>query len=243
MKLYIINPNIIISNDTAKYLLEHFTPYNGEVCDIVEVINLDAQDIKSGYLDRLTRGKLKHQIIYKNIDYYIKYDFDDAIYYLVQTQQIKSKNIYDIFYDNAYKCLKVYLDQGVNANIQDNLSWTPLHRACLHNRVECVKLLLLNGANVNIQDMWDNTPLHYACSNDSVESIKLLPLNGANVNIQQYNGSTPLHLACYKNNFESVKLLLNNGAKTDIINDDGLTPLQLAVKHNAKDCIKLLQDF
>ena len=174
MNLYIINTNLTF--DQATYLLKHLTPYNGQVCDIIEITNSNVKNIKSGYLSKLTIGKLRHQLN-KDIMYYIYHDFDenDVIYYLVQTLQIQVKDIiHDICQNNAYRSLKVYLDQGVNANIQDNSGWTPLHLACYWNNVESVKLLLDNEANVNIQDNDSLTPLQLAQKSNSTKCIKIL---------------------------------------------------------------------
>ena len=204
MNLYIINSEI--PNTLAQYLLKHLIPYNGEVCDIVEIICTDDITFK-GYLDKLTIGKLKHQLT-KKIDYYIKKDLYGVIYYLVQTQQINYKDIIDkICQYNRYKSLQVLIDQGINVNIQNNYRNTPLHYACSFNRVESVQSLLNNGANVNIQDIIGWTPLHYACRNNNFETVKLLLDNGANVNIPDDEGWIPLQIAQNNNNTECIRLL------------------------------------
>ena len=238
MYLYLISTNITFNQ--AKYLLEHCTKYNGETCDIVEINNSKIQDIKSGYLSKLTIGKLKHQLT-KDIDYYIKHDKAKIIYYLVQTLQIQVKDIFKISRYNAYRSLQVLIDQGINVNIQYSRGDTPLHWTCYKNSFESAKLLILNGANVNIQNNSGWTPLHKACCHNSVEIVKLLILNDAKKNIQDNDGDTPLHHACWNNNIKIVKLLLVNGAKKDIQNNSGNTPLKLAQINNSKDCIKLLQ--
>ena len=205
MKLYIINSDITFNQ--AEYLLNHLTSYNDEVCDIVEIINSNVQNIKSGYFDKLTIGKLKHQLTYVNIQYSIEDDEDEVIYYLIQTQQIKVKDIFKICKFNAYKCLQVLFDQCINVNIPNNYGSTPLHWACLFNSVECVKLLLDNGAKKDIQDNRGWTPLHTACYNNSFESVKLLLLNGANINMPNNYSETPLQLALQHNYKDCIKLL------------------------------------
>ena len=243
MNLYIINTNITF--DQAKYLLNHLRLYNGEACDIVEIKEMkdsNGQDIKSGYLDKLTIGRLHHRVYNWWKSTYIKQDRDDVIYYLVQTLQIVFEDIFEICRNNAYKCLKVLIDQGVSVNIQDSRGDTPLNEACCYNSVETVKLLLEQGANVNIQNNYGSTSLHYACYNNSFECVKLLIDNGARKDIQNINDNTPLHLACKCNRVEIAKLLiLNNGANVNIQNNNGYTPLQIAQNNNSKDCIKLLQ--
>ena len=239
MKLYIINQPI--SNKTAQFLLDHLTEYNGHMCNIVEVKDSNVQNIKLGYLSKLTIGKLKHQLYNQWISNDIEIDIDDVIYYLIQTLQINCEDIiHDICSNNSYESLQVLLDRGVNVNIQNNDGDTPLHAACW-NSVECVKLLLDQGINVNIPNNYGSTSLHCACINNSIETAKLLLDNGAKKNIQNIYGDTPLHYVCSLNRFECVKLLLDNSVKTDIVNRDGFTPLQLALKRNFTECIKLFQ--
>ena len=208
MNLYIINCEI--TNTSARYLLKHLHLYNDQPCDIVEIINStsqNVQNIKSGYLSKLTIGKLKYQLNNGLKRSYHQNDFD-VIYYLIQTQQINYKDIiYRIRLNNAYKCLQVLIEQGINVNIPDDDGETPLHKACSFNNVESIKLLLLNGANVNIPDNYGSAPLHFACENNIVEVVKLLILNGANVNIQNIVGFTPLQLALQEGATECIKLL------------------------------------
>ena len=242
MNLYIINCEI--TNTSARYLLKHLHLYNDQPCDIVEIINStsqNVQNIKSGYLSKLTIGKLKYQLNNGLKRSYHQNDFD-VIYYLIQTQQINYKDIiYRIRLNNAYKCLQVLIEQGINVNIPDDDDGeTPLHKACSFNNVESIKLLLDQGADVNIQHNYGYTPLYTACSNNSVESVKLLILNGANVNIPDNYGRTPLHLACRYNSVEIVKLLLYNGANVNIQDNKGFTPLHLACFSNSVGSVKLL---
>ena len=93
MTLYIINPNIQISNKLAKFLLENLTEYKHQSCNIVEIndqrfqqnnINLKYQN----YLGKFTIGKLKFQL---NDECINEYD-DDIIYYLIQTKKAKAED-------------------------------------------------------------------------------------------------------------------------------------------------------
>ena len=83
MNLYIININI--TDSQAKYLLNNFTEYNGQPCDIIEIINRYDITFVHGYLDKLTIGKLKYQLTYKTISFCIKKDQEYIIDYLIQT--------------------------------------------------------------------------------------------------------------------------------------------------------------
>ena len=205
MKLYIINTDI--TDDQAKHLLKHFTPYNGEVCNIIEITKLDDITFK-GYLSKLTICKLKYQLTNKSIKIYIENDKAKIIYYLIQTVQIVPEDIWcEICWNNAWKCLQVSIDQGINVNIQDDDGWTPLHYAHAYNSVDCVKILLDSGAKKDIQDNNGETPLHHGCLFNNAECVKLLILNGAKTDIADNQGNTPLQIALKNNSKDCIKLL------------------------------------
>ena len=87
MNLYIINPNIKLSYTLAQYLLKHFTQYNNQSCDIVEITsNKNIKHIKSDYLDKLTIGKLLIQVNNWWSTYYIDNDLDYELYYICQNR-------------------------------------------------------------------------------------------------------------------------------------------------------------
>ena len=57
--------------------------------------------------------------------------------------------------------------------------WTPLHRACLHNRSDIVKELLKYNPELNQQcddDM--ETAAHFACGGGYLDCVKLLLATG-----------------------------------------------------------------
>ena len=133
MTLYIINHTLKINNSTAIFLLEHLREYQGNIITYFEIVNdLQLQQVISQikadltkycrlniirYIDKLTIGRLQHQIRNMSPDIYIKYQWYHSIYYLIQTNQC---NLYVVtryirYYDSA-ECLNMLLEMGFNLN-------------------------------------------------------------------------------------------------------------------------------
>ena len=170
--LFLISQDILIIDDVARYLLQHVSLYYGSLNDytIVEIANLQqlkhylsntlnntSINFTQGFSDKLTIGKLKHQLADKSVkwqmpwlrpdNYLAEEDDSCSIYYLLQLgKRIADNFIFDVCKYNACKSLKIILDQGANINIQDNIGFTPLDRACKNNSFDCIRLLLDYGA-------------------------------------------------------------------------------------------------
>ena len=100
--------------------------------------------------------------------------------------------------------VRMLLDQGENANSEDDLCRTPMHlvakcssdnngvsRACV---IQVTRLLLEHGADINAQDKDKATPLHLASYYGNVAIVPVLIDNGANVSAKNALGQTPLHI-------------------------------------------------
>ena len=72
------------------------------------------------------------------------------------------------------------LKSGADVNWKISISgWTPLHRACLHNRSDIVKELLKYNPKLNQQiDDLRETAAHTACRTGSLDCVKLLLATG-----------------------------------------------------------------
>lgn len=69
---------------------------------------------------------------------------------------------------------------------------TPLHIACLEEKIDLVELLIKRGADINASNKSGLSPLHYASTNSSVLSL-LLKKKKLNVNSTCKSGNTILH--------------------------------------------------
>ncbi|XP_053404515.1 ankyrin repeat and SOCS box protein 10-like isoform X2 [Mercenaria mercenaria] len=119
-----------------------------------------------------------------------------------------------------YKCAKVLLDYGAQADIQGSWGQTPLMLCMLIEYFEIAELLIKSNRKVvDQQDSSGNTPLHYAIGNDSVEGVKLLLKYNPDVSIFNIFGITPLMKICSTKESEHmeeiVDLLVDAGAQID----------------------------
>ena len=201
MYLYIINCNI--SNTYAQYLLDHLTAYNGENCDIIEINQSNILNFTQGYLDKLTIGKLRYQLLPKVNCIFI--DDDYILYYIIQTQQsiyftnLIEKYILNIAMYDAYKCLNLLIQCGNNTDIVLVWGWSLLHYTARYNAVKCLKLLLDYGFDINMTNTVGTTPLHCASVQNNLAAVKLLVQAGANQNAINLCNFTPLTLARHYN--------------------------------------------
>lgn len=86
----------------------------------------------------------------------------------------KCNSIFTSSLKGCIECLKYFLENGTNPNIQNENGWTPLHFAASHGFIKIIKILLEYGANPNIQNIYGRTPLDCAIWNNQEKSIEIL---------------------------------------------------------------------
>ena len=150
------------------------------------------------------------------------------------------------------------LKNKANVNAKDNWSWTPLHEACLKNKIDVILVLVQNGADLKIKNSDGKIPLDLNPSNENVKAILngeyrkneileaartgqeetliqlLTPLN-VNCHVSDGRKSTPLHLASGFNRTQIVKLLLDRGADVHAKDKGGLIALHNACSYGIYD--------
>ncbi|XP_011183388.2 uncharacterized protein LOC105212806 [Zeugodacus cucurbitae] len=75
----------------------------------------------------------------------------------------------------AADIIKLFLQDGADANVRSNENMTPLHVAAIFGRVVIVNLLLKHGARHDLLDDERKTPIHYAieeCHFEVLEAIR-----------------------------------------------------------------------
>ena len=111
---------------------------------------------------------------------------------------------------------KFLVSKRADVNARNEIGWTPLHTACMHDKnIEVIKFLVANGADVNAKgrDMWDRTPLHYAVTAKNLEVVRFLASQGADVNAKDGKNVSVLNVATqYRGNDEIILFLVSSGA-------------------------------
>ena len=137
--------------------------------------------------------------------------------------------------------LEFLLSKGLDVNLRNSYSETPLFVAALTGRTELIRLLVERGADVHAADRSGQTPLHMAAMGGKSGAAELLIDHKAEVNVATKLGkSTPLHNAAWMGHVEACETLLKRGAKPDSQNRDGRTPLHYAVGIQSKPLVELM---
>jgi len=137
--------------------------------------------------------------------------------------------------------VKVFIEQGIDVNVKNNLGNTPLHLAIIGGQKKMVELLIAKGADVNAQNNWGWTHLHIAAVHGYRDIVELLLAKGANVNAKRVAGWTALHQAAAAGYLDVSELLIRSGADVDAKKQDGSTPLDLAVHQGHTEVIDILR--
>ncbi|XP_057329977.1 serine/threonine-protein phosphatase 6 regulatory ankyrin repeat subunit B-like [Microplitis mediator] len=132
--------------------------------------------------------------------------------------------------------------------------YTPLHLACLNNKIECVNVLLKYGASVTPKCADVYHPIHFAVYKNFVEVAALLLENGADVNLRFNNkffrnkwdenilwkdmDLTLLHFSIAIENDGMTALLLEYGADIHLNTRTNKTSLMHAVEANDPELVK-----
>ena len=85
--------------------------------------------------------------------------------------------------NNLYYFLKkkqYYITAFVNS--QNNIGWTPLHKATDHGHTEVVKLILNEGGSVTIYDKWKRSVVDVANQKNQKQIIEIFNIKTMNPN-------------------------------------------------------------
>lgn len=139
---------------------------------------------------------------------------------------------------NGYlRIIEILIENG--ADVEKDLSATPLMKAVDHENIEAIKILIEKGkANINGRDLYGKTALMRAIDlhNPKIEAIQTLIECGADINITDSYKNTPLLKATQLGHAEIVEILINAKANVNYQGTDGITALFLAVDTYGKKC-------
>ena len=132
----------------------------------------------------------------------------------------------------------------------DDMEYTPLHIACLHDRHRIVSVLVEQaGIDVNKRDNDGSTPFNLACESDHLQVVKILLRDmRVDINMTDNEGRTPLWNACRWGSFEIIKWMIASGRDVDVstkgnFNDEEYTPEQIAVESHRENVARLVGVF
>jgi len=125
--------------------------------------------------------------------------------------------------------VSLFIGAGLDVDICDERSWTPLMISAFNGNEEMAALLIKAEANIHHLDKAGYTPLHWAAFNGCLEVVSLLLDKGADVNARSIYSWTPLLQAATRGYLTVSSLLLARGADVNAVSDDGWTALHKAV--------------
>lgn len=117
------------------------------------------------------------------------------------------------------------------SNIEDNKKRSPIHLACMYDRIEVVEYYINNIKLEEIQ-----TLLRYAIERRQCKILKCLLENGININ-EKIDGMTPLCYAAKTGNISILRFLWENGAR-DQLNETNKSPLIEACLNGNADMVR-----
>ena len=129
-----------------------------------------------------------------------------------------------------------------NINIQRNDGNTPLHIACLYEKLDVI-LHLIDSLKCSVQVLNNNedTPFHILLSNRLGRTTSLMKyIPSSDLDKQNISGDTLLHLACRYSIASTVSFLVKSlQCKTDTISErSGAAPLHFACCRNSINIVK-----
>jgi ankyrin repeat protein len=161
----------------------------------------------------------------------LKTRLGDTVLHLVSRGEYYSQ-------DHGAGITRLFLEHGVDLDVQNDCLDTALHWAASKGRLEIAQLLLDHGANPNLVSELGWMPLHlvtdeqYISQERVVGIARLLLEHGADVNGRQKNSWTSLHWAAYKGRVEFARVLLDHGANANLETDSGETALHIVSRGN-----------
>ncbi len=146
---------------------------------------------------------------------------------------------------DAARALDVLIRAGLDVDVTNNLSQTPLYKAARYGNVLAVQALIDAGANPNWVDDISNTALYEAVHRGHLEVVKILvQAPGIDVNDYGAGGMAPLHLAAGEGLTDIAAVLLEAGADpTKLSSQDGKPPIYYAIENQHPDTIRVLAEF
>lgn len=108
------------------------------------------------------------------------------------------------------KIIKYILKYGIDPNLKDGFSQTPLHLALNYSLCDVSSALIKNEEYEFSCDSEGNTEYHKWVSHYCLNCLNLLMNKQPNYNVRNKNYNNPLHQSIIENNMEALRLLMEN---------------------------------
>ncbi|WP_341817579.1 ankyrin repeat domain-containing protein [Wolbachia endosymbiont (group A) of Pherbina coryleti] len=149
---------------------------------------------------------------------------------------------------NVKEKMKMDFLNKVNANINTDKSWTPLHLAVHNGHKEVVEAILNKKADIFARNDC-GTVLYLAVVSNNIELIRFIldiikekdPQNfSKHIDAEDAEGDTPLMWAVHGQKVNATKVLLEYGANVNAQNSRGESALHRAAKGDYQEFVQLL---
>ncbi|KAH7157712.1 ankyrin repeat-containing domain protein [Dactylonectria estremocensis] len=131
--------------------------------------------------------------------------------------------------------------EGLNINLTDSSSYTPLRLAAQNGYDSIVKLLVRNGANINIQCDGEWNALRDASMSSHASIVKYLLRKGGKHTVKSSSGCwSVLCWAAERGHISIVSLLLDMGTDVNATTNEGHSALRCAIEYGYNDIVWLL---
>ncbi|MFV0393287.1 MAG: ankyrin repeat domain-containing protein [Coprobacillaceae bacterium] len=137
----------------------------------------------------------------------------------------------------ARDIVKLLLDNGADASIENNENMSVLHSVSNSGNKEIIKILLDAGTDINLSDNSGRKPLMYTILSAKTEAAKYLVEQGADITIKDNDEHTALDYASTNGLRDLIALLSSNVNDTNV---SGVTPLMQAVYDNQAEVVDVL---
>lgn len=138
------------------------------------------------------------------------------------------------------KAIRLFLQAGVDINLQNRAGWTPLMVAIFSSSESAANFLIDAGAKTDVQDARGYGPLHWAAYRGFESVTNRLLESGIPPDLKSNAGLTPLLQAAAMGHNAVAMALLERGASVNVADNDGWTPLHKAVANGYRDMVALL---
>lgn len=181
----------------------------------VETANLDVIHELLGQLS-------KEQLMYKKPP-----DDNSALHYAI--------------FNKSIEILKIFIDHGVNLNIQNKKLQTALHFATESENEPIVKLLCTSGADPDVIDKDHQTPIHIATARSYHKIVDILSEKfKASIMSRTKDGSTLMHLASNAYNSQAAMAFIRKGIPIHMPNKAGAKCIHMAAIRGHVEVVKAI---